>query len=164
MKSFIIKVALKLRGIYVDSTSRVLSKNIGSKSRIWAFCNIMDGVQIGENCNICDGCFIEAGVQIGNNVTIKTNVSIWNGVIISDDVFIGPGVQFCNDKYPRSKKYINAMTTYIQQGASIGAGSTILPGITIGKGSMVGAGSVVTKNVADYNTVIGNPAKELLQD
>ncbi len=159
MVSFIIKVFLKTQGVYIDSTSRVKSRNIGKGSRIWAFCNIMSGVNIGTNCNICDRCFIEKGVKIGDNVTIKTGVSLWNGLIISDNVFIGPGVQFCNDRYPRSKNYVEAIATYIHHGASIGAGATILPGVVIGKGAMVGAGSVVTKNVPEYKTVIGNPAK-----
>ena len=161
MNSFINKLILKSKGIYVDSSSRVKSKEIGLQTKIWAFCNVMKGVKIGSNCNICDRCFIEEGVIIGNNVTIKTGVSLWKGVIISDNVFIGPGVQFCNDRYPRSKNYVEAMPTYVCQGASIGAGATILPGVKIGKGAMIGAGSVVTKNVIDYSTVAGNPAKEL---
>ena len=150
-----------MKGVHIDSTARVQSGNIGSKTRIWAFCNIMSGAKIGFNCNICDRCFIEEGVKIGNNVTIKTGVSLWNGVIISDDVFIGPGVQFCNDRYPRSKNYVNAMPTYVHQGASIGAGSVILPGVVIGTGAMIGAGSVVTKDVPKHSTVVGNPAKLL---
>lgn len=150
-----------MKRVYVDSTARVQSINIGSETRIWAFCNIMSGVKIGSNCNICDRCFIEEGVIIGDNVTIKTGVSLWDGIVISDNVFVGPGVQFCNDRYPRSKNYVRAIPTYVHQGASIGAGSTILPGIKIGEGAMIGAGSVVTKNVVEYSTVVGNPAKEL---
>ena len=161
MNSFVIRLFLITKGVHIDTTARVRSKNIGSKTRIWAWCNIMKGVLIGTNCNICDRCFIETGVKIGNNVTIKTSVSLWNGVIISDDVFIGPGVQFCNDRYPRSKQFVEAMTTYVHQGASIGAGAIILPGIVIGKGAMIGAGSVVTKNVSEYTTVAGNPAKKI---
>ena len=161
MKSFTIKLILKAKNIYIDSTSRVLTRDIGHNTRIWAFCNIMSGAKIGFNCNICDRCFIEEGVKIGNNVTVKTGVSLWKGVIISDEVFIGPGVQFCNDKYPRSKNYVSAMPTYVHQGASIGAGSVILPGIVIGEGAMIGAGSVVTKDVPKHGTVAGNPAKLL---
>ena len=165
MKSFAIKLFLRIkRRVYIDPTSKVRSINIGSETKIWAFCNIMAGVKIGTNCNICDRCFIEKEVKVGNNVTIKTGVSLWDGVIISDDVFIGPGVQFCNDKYPRSKNYVKVATTYVGDGASIGAGATILPGIQIGKEAMVGAGSVVTKNVEDYSTVAGNPAKRLKEN
>ena len=51
--------------------------------------------------------------------------------------------------------------TIVKSGASIGANSTILPNLTIGKDSVVGAGSVVTKNVSDGTTVVGNPARIL---
>ena len=46
-----------------------------------------------------------------------------------------------------------------EDGATIGANSTIGPGVTIGAHSMVGMGSVVTKNVAPHAIVLGNPAK-----
>ena len=51
--------------------------------------------------------------------------------------------------------------TLVKQGASIGSGSTIMCGLTIGKNSIVGAGSVVTKDVPDNETVVGNPASIL---
>ena len=47
----------------------------------------------------------------------------------------------------------------IEDGAYIGAYSQIMPGVTIGKGALVAAGSVVTKTVAPYTVVGGNPAK-----
>ena len=40
----------------------------------------------------------------------------------------------------------------------IGHGAFILPGVTIGDGAVIGAMSVVTKNVAPYAIVAGNPA------
>ena len=49
----------------------------------------------------------------------------------------------------------------IENFASIGANSTILPDITIGQGAIVGAGAVVTKNVKPYEVVAGNPARFL---
>jgi len=41
----------------------------------------------------------------------------------------------------------------------IGSHVTILSGVTIGDGAVVGAYSVVTKNVAPYSIVAGNPIK-----
>ena len=35
----------------------------------------------------------------------------------------------------------------------------VLPGRTIGKGALVGAGAIVTRDVAPYTIVVGNPAK-----
>ncbi|MBP5395319.1 MAG: hypothetical protein J6Y18_05410 [Candidatus Methanomethylophilaceae archaeon] len=40
----------------------------------------------------------------------------------------------------------------------IGANVTILPGVTIGDRCIIGAGSVVTKDVPDDSTWVGNPA------
>ncbi len=47
----------------------------------------------------------------------------------------------------------------IGNGAWIGAKAIILKGVTIGEGAIVGAGSVVTRDVAPYTIVAGNPAR-----
>lgn len=41
----------------------------------------------------------------------------------------------------------------------IGHGAVILPGRRIGVGAVVGAGTIVTKDVAPYMVVVGNPAR-----
>lgn len=45
----------------------------------------------------------------------------------------------------------------------IGHGAIVLPGRTIGTGAVVGAGSVVTRDVAAYAIVVGNPARPIRQ-
>ena len=137
------------------------SKTIGPGTRIWAFAHILDQAEIGEDCNICDFVYIENGAKLGNRVTVKSGVQIWEGVDIEDDVFIGPNVTFTNDKYPRSRNIdFKLLRTTIRKGATLGANSTILPGLTIGKNAVVGAGSVVTRDVNDHETVMGNPARK----
>jgi maltose O-acetyltransferase len=42
----------------------------------------------------------------------------------------------------------------------IGGGAIILPGVTVGDDAIVGAGAVVTRDVRQGATVVGNPAKE----
>lgn len=135
------------------------NNNIPSSTNIWQYCVILPGCRIGENCNICSHCFIENNVRIGDNVTIKCSVQIWDGIEIEDNVFIGANVSFCNDKFPISKnRNFKLLPTKVCKGASIGAGSTILPGITIGEYAMIGAGSVVTQNVPAGEVWVGNPA------
>ena len=98
-------------------------------------------MQIGCNCNICSHVFIENDVILGDLVTVKSGVKIWDGVVIEDDVFIGPNVTFTNDMYPKNKvKPSSFPTTLVKTGASIGAGSIILPGITIESNALIGAG------------------------
>lgn len=135
------------------------SKNIGLRTKIWQFCLVLDGAQIGSDCNICSHCFIEGGAIIGDNVTIKNGVSVWDGIRIENNVFVGPSVVFSNDKFPRSKSWpAEFQKTLVKRGASIGAGAVILPGITIGHNAMIGAGAVVTRSVQDNKIVAGNPA------
>jgi tetrahydrodipicolinate N-succinyltransferase len=65
-----------------------------------------------------------------------------------------------NDLRPRSKVYHERTTpTLLKRGASIGANATLLCGITVGEYAMIGAGAVVTKDVAPYALVVGNPAR-----
>lgn len=144
--------------------SDVQSPNIGENTNVWQFSVILPGAVIGNDCNICAHTFIENDVLIGNRVTIKSGVYIWDGVTLEDDVFIGPCVAFTNDKKPRSKIYPEKFARIVvKKGASIGANATILPGIVIGEGAMVGAGAVVTKDVPANATVVGNPARILME-
>ena len=137
-------------------------KNIPESTNIWQFCVIFPNAKIGENCNICSHCLIENDVKIGNNCTIKCGVQLWDGIELENNVMIGANCTFTNDMYPRAKnKDWKLLTTKIRKGASIGAGSTILPGLEIGENAMVGAGSVVTKNIPAGEIWVGNPAKFL---
>ena len=136
------------------------NKNIPASTNVWQYCVVLPGAQIGENVNIRSHCFIENEVKIGNNVTIKCGVQVWDGITIEDDVFVGANVTFTNDKYPKSKNADwQLLTTEIKRGASIGAGSTILPGLTIGENVVIGAGSVVTKDIPSGELWLGNPAR-----
>lgn len=146
--------------IYIHPTALVKTDKIKNKTRIWAFCNILDGAEIGADVNICDHCSIEGNVIIGDRVTVKNGVSLWDGMTIEDDVFIGPNAVFTNDIYPRSKVYHEEIDrTLIKQGATIGANAVVVAGHTIGAYAFIGAGAVVTKDIPDYTIWLGNPAK-----
>ena len=145
-------------------------ENVGDGTRIWAFAHIMRGARVGKECNIGEGAFVESGAVVGDRVTLKNQVMVWDGVAIGDDAFIGPGVIFTNDKTPRSPRMPQSKRRYsspanwrcstiVGRGASLGAGAVVLPGITIGEFAMVAAGAVVTRNVAPYQLVLGNPAR-----
>jgi UDP-2-acetamido-3-amino-2,3-dideoxy-glucuronate N-acetyltransferase len=144
----------------IHPSSDVQTDSIGPDTIIWQNCVILKNAQIGSNCNINFNVFIENEVIIGDNVTIKPGVQIWDGLTIGDNVFIGPNVTFTNDLFPRSKQYPDVfLKTNIEDGASIGANSTIIAGCTIGRYSMIGAGSVITKSILPFSLWYGNPAR-----
>lgn len=144
----------------IHPSSDVQSTSIGEGTRVWQFVVVLPRAVVGVNCNICSHCFIENDVVIGDRVTIKSGVQLWDGMRVADDVFIGPNATFTNDRYPRSghRDYLQ-QATILDAGCSIGAGAVVLPGVRVGKGAMVGAGAVVTRDVPDGVTVVGNPAR-----
>ncbi|MBL7725358.1 MAG: N-acetyltransferase [Chitinophagaceae bacterium] len=135
---------------------------IGENTNIWHFSHIMPGAVIGEHCTIGQNVFVGANVVLGKCNKIQNNVSLYEGVICEDDVFIGPSAVFTNVINPRSAvvRKTEYKKTLIKKGASIGANATILCGITIGEYAFIGAGAVVTKSVAAYALVTGNPARQ----
>lgn len=134
---------------------------IGAGTKIWHFSHIMSNCRIGRDCNLGQNVVVSPDVVLGNNVKVQNNVSIYTGVICEDDVFLGPSMVFTNVINPRSainRRGQYARTT-VKRGATIGANATIVCGHDIGRYAFIGAGAVVTKNVADYELVIGNPSR-----
>lgn len=136
--------------------------DIGAGSRIWINVQIRENAKIGLGCILSKDVYIDHAVTIGDRCKVQNSVSVYNGVTIGDDVFVGPNACFTNDKVPRANNADWSVTpTVVKSGASIGANATIVCGITIGEYAMVAAGSVVTKDVAPYSLVMGNPARHV---
>lgn len=134
---------------------------IGEGTRVWHFCHIMKGASIGRDCNIGQNVVVSPGVVLGAGVKVQNNVSIYTGVTLEDDVFLGPSCVFTNVLNPRSaiNRKEQFIKTHVGKGATIGANATIVCGHDIGAYALVGAGAVVTKPVAAYALVVGNPAR-----
>jgi len=136
---------------------------IGAGTKIWHFSHVMSNCKIGEGCNIGQNVVVSPEVVLGNNVKVQNNVSIYTGVTCEDDVFLGPSMVFTNVINPRSA--VNRKSEYaktnVGKGASIGANATIVCGHDIGEYAFIGAGSVITKNVAAYALMVGNPARQI---
>ena len=139
---------------------------LGAAVKMFGFVNLY-GCEIGDETKI--GAFVEIqrGAKVGARCKISSHTFICNGVTIEDEVFVGHSVSFTNDSKPRAVSddgRVKAegdwlcMQTLVRQGASIGSGSNILGGVVIGRNAIIGAGSVVTRDVPDGATVVGNPA------
>jgi len=136
---------------------------IGEKTKIWHFSHVLSHSQIGAGCSIGQNVSIGPNVTIGNGCKIQNNVSVYKGVTLEDDVFCGPSMVFTNVLTPRAfvERKNEFGDTRVGRGATIGANATIVCGHDIGEYAMVGAGAVVTKTVAPYALVVGNPARRI---
>ena len=107
-------------------------------------------------------------VKIGTNVffnrnvfiTARDTVSIGNNVLIGPNVVINSGNHnYKNKAQPISQQGHSVAPIVIEDDVWIGANCAILKGVHIGKGAVIGAGCIVTKDVAPYSVVVGNPLK-----
>jgi acetyltransferase-like isoleucine patch superfamily enzyme len=141
---------------------------IGAGSIIWHEAQVREGARLGTHCIVAKGVYVDHDVLIGDHVKIQNRASVYYGTTLEDGVFVGPHVVFTNDRLPRAINPDGSARTgeewqvgriLVRYGASVGAGSIVVPGITIGRFALVGAGSVVTRDVVDHGLVVGNPAR-----
>ena len=143
---------------------------IGPGTSIWNQAQVRERARIGAGSIIGKNVYVDTDVVIGDRCKIQNNVSLFHGVTVEDGVFIGPHVCFTNDRLPRAINLDGSPKTdddwevgpiLVRHGAALGANCTILPGVTIGRWALVGSGSVVTRDVADFELVAGNPARRI---
>jgi len=141
---------------YVDDGA-----TIGDGTKIWHFCHVMAGAEIGADCSLGQNVFVAGGAKIGSRVKIQNNVSIYAGVEIEDDVFLGPSCVLTNVINPRAQVVRRGIyeKTHIRRGATVGANATIVCGTVIGRYAFLAAGAVITKDVPDYAMMVGLPAR-----
>lgn len=122
-----------------------------SKIRVWAMRKL--GHHVGEKS------------YFPSDLVLTQNFIEYRGELyIGDRVSIAPRVTLILSSHANGSRIKKVLIKpdkpiRIENDAWIGAGSIIMNGVSIGECAVVGAGSVVTKDVAPYTIVAGNPAK-----
>jgi sugar O-acyltransferase (sialic acid O-acetyltransferase NeuD family) len=101
---------------------------------------------IGAGTVVLQGAIIQAGTTIGKHVLVNTAASIDHDNIIGDCAHISPHATLCGH-------------VQVGEGTHIGAGAVVIPSVRIGKWCTIGAGAVVIKDIPDFATAVGNPAR-----
>jgi len=103
---------------------------------------------IGSGSQLMAGAAVAAGARIGRACIVNTSASLDHDGILGDGVHLGPGATLAGE-------------VCVGENAFIGTGAVVLPRVRIGARAIVGAGAVVVHDVADDETVVGNPARRL---
>lgn len=145
----------------IFNNSKISAKFVSHRAKLGT------SINVGYLTAIDSGCEIGNYTSIGRNVNI-TRTKIGNYTSIGNNVSIGQG------EHDMSKISLKAMfygadgyetltpgICEIGHDVWVGAHAIILRGVKIGNGAVIGAGAVVTKNVDDFEVVVGVPAKKL---
>lgn len=131
-----------------NSTRKKIATKIKSEFGLAIHPNavIADTVKIEKGSVVMAGSVVNSSTKIGKHCIINTSATIDHDCLIEDFVHISPNATLCGG-------------IKIGEGSHIGAGAIIIPNIKIGKWCTIGAGSVIINEVADGETVVGNPSR-----
>lgn len=130
----------------VGRDSTIQNSSFGAYSYCTRLCDIAN-TTVGKFANIA------AMVRIGPTDHPMTRASLHHFLYRSGDYWPdeAPDADFFAARAGRR--------TVIGHDTWIGHGAVVKPEVTVGNGAVIGAGSVVTKDVAPYSIVAGNPAR-----
>ncbi|CAM2753717.1 serine O-acetyltransferase [Pseudoalteromonas distincta] len=117
---------------------KLFARIISSISRLLTGIEIHPGAKIGRRFFIDHGM----GVVIGETAEVGDDVTLYHGVTLG------------GTSWSKGKRHPT-----LGNGVIVGAGAKILGPIKIGEGVKVGSNSVVTKDVAEGETVVGIPGR-----
>ena len=114
---------------------------------------VLDRVELGVGSILCGFTHLTSDVKIGDYFHCNIYSYVAHDSVIGDFVTFAP--QVCCNGNVHVHDY-----AYIGTGAVLKQGTPDKP-LVIGEGAVIGMGAVVTKDVAPYEVVVGNPAKPL---
>jgi acetyltransferase-like isoleucine patch superfamily enzyme len=138
------------------------SVDLGAGTVVWAYAVLLGGIKTGRDCSIGAGTQIMRDVRMGDACRIGAQVHLTNRMQLGNRVFVAPMAVFADDRHPQvNNPRYRCEPPCLEDDVAVGVGAVVLPGVVLGQGCTVGAGAVVTRSVAPWTTVVGNPARPL---
>ncbi len=167
--------------LYLSSDPEIQAELAATRGWLSRY-NASDGLSVGEQRQLlrerlgsvgegvvvrppfcCDFGF---NIRLGAGVFLNFNCVLLdvNEIAIGERTQVGPGVQIYAADHPRDaalRRQLLELGRPVRIGRDvwIGGGAVLLPGVTVGDNAIIGAGSVVTRDVPEGATVMGNPAR-----
>ena len=139
-------------GVFIAPNAAVYCDDgltVGDRTYIAALAYLTGDLTFGADCSVNPFAVIRGEIRMGDGVRIGAHTSI-----------LGFNHRMANDR-PVFQQGIFSKGITIGDDVWIGSNATILDGVTVGSHVVIAAGAIVTKDVADWAVVAGNPARQL---
>lgn len=113
---------------------------------VHATAHISKRATVGEGTVIMANATVNADTKIGKHCIVNTSASIDHDCVLGDYAHVSPNATLSGD-------------VHVGEGTHIGSGASAIQGIRIGKWCTIGAGTVIIRDIPDYATAVGNPAR-----
>lgn len=136
---------------------------IGAHTAIWHYCHVESRATVGENCNLGQNVYVGNNAIVGHACRLGNSVAVFSHVELGNFVFCAPFMVFTHIAFPRAavNRRASFEKTWVQDGVTLGANSTVVPGITIGMGTFLAAGSTLTRSSKAWALMVGVPARQV---
>jgi len=112
--------------------------------------SVRAGVYLGPGVVIMPPSFVNVGAWIGEDTMVDSHVLVGSCAQIGARVHLSAGVSIGGVLEPAG-----ARPVIVEDGAFVGAGSSLLEGVLVGEGAVIGAGVVLTGTSRLYDLVRG---------
>lgn len=97
------------------------------------------------------GAIVTTNVRVGQHTHINVAASVSHDCVLGAFVTVNPGARLCG-------------WVSVGESSMVGAGAVVNPRVRLGVGVRVGAGAAVINDVKDQSTVVGVPARPMLDN
>ena len=139
-------------GVFIAPNAAVYCDDgltVGDRTYIAALAYLTGDLTFGADCSVNPFAVIRGEIRMGDGVRIGAHTSI-----------LGFNHHMDNDR-PVFQQGLSSKGITIGDDVWIGSNATILDGVTVGSHVVIAAGAIVTKDVADWAVMAGNPARQL---
>ena len=143
----------------------VIGSNVFIAPNAAVYCD--DGLRVGDRTYIAALTYLTGDLTFGSDCSVNPFAVIRGEITMGDGVRIGAHTSILGFNHRMSPDAPVFTQGTFSKGITIGddvwigSNATILDGVRVGSHVVIAAGAIVTKDVADWAVVAGNPARQL---
>ncbi len=136
------------RALMVEKIEKLRLANVKAWTLVHSTASVGQGSVLGKGTLLAPNTIVTTNVTIGDHCILNVKASVSHDCVIGAYSNLNPNCTISGN-------------CELGESVYIGAGATLIQKVKIGRGAVVGAGAVVIRDVPEFTTVVGVPAREI---